>query len=394
MSLAEILETVATALPDYAEAIRPANGDPSLLLDALGPEDGSEVLTWLLVHEPDAAAELANGWVDEPDGIDALAGLNAEELPKAGRKVLRKVLHRLRSQGVTLLQDPRPEQKVARLPEIEDSVESAHVSALDPRGGRMVYLLESNPAGGVRLFEGVLDETRGVVDFQVYSAGRARIREFLKGMTTRSNFAVVEADPSAARALIRRAILAHPAERALPPALREWRSHFCGGDDPGLTPGASLEQGDQAISSDASALGEVEQAVRSGVLGPWPPDAKRFEEIAKLVEEQSGGQIIVSGAQEAQRLESALDLAAADLFDADYRNQTAFRFEESAYVAWKQGQEAHAGGCLAAARSFREAEVKDNPMARVLLDVMLEPFLKARREASPEAGPDSPLIGT
>ena len=60
MSLAEILETVATALPDYAEAIRPANGDPSLLLDALGPEDGSEVLTWLLVHEPDAAAELAN----------------------------------------------------------------------------------------------------------------------------------------------------------------------------------------------------------------------------------------------------------------------------------------------------------------------------------------------
>ena len=94
----------------------------------------------------------------------------------AARKALRKAVHKLRSRGIALPESPASEPVVARLPRIEDDFESAFVSALDPRGARLVYLAESNPSGGARMFEILLDEHRGIVDFQVYSAGRSRIR--------------------------------------------------------------------------------------------------------------------------------------------------------------------------------------------------------------------------
>ena len=43
MSLAEALERAATALPDDADAICPANGDPLVLLDRLDDESAVRV---------------------------------------------------------------------------------------------------------------------------------------------------------------------------------------------------------------------------------------------------------------------------------------------------------------------------------------------------------------
>ena len=54
------------------------------------------------------------------------------------------------------------------------------MSALDPRGFRVVYLAVDHPGGGVRLFEAVIDELRGVLDFEVYNTGRSRIRKLFK----------------------------------------------------------------------------------------------------------------------------------------------------------------------------------------------------------------------
>ena len=43
MSLAGALEQAASALPDAADAIRPANGDPVRLLELLDPETAARV---------------------------------------------------------------------------------------------------------------------------------------------------------------------------------------------------------------------------------------------------------------------------------------------------------------------------------------------------------------
>ncbi|MFP8874318.1 MAG: hypothetical protein VCB42_07270, partial [Myxococcota bacterium] len=324
----------------------------------------------------------------EPEGAEVLLRMDESALPKAGRKLLRRVLHRLRSQGVVIEEEQAAvEERVARLPELEDRVEVAHVSGLDPRGARMVYLVEGNPAGGARLFEAVLDESRGVVDFQVYSAGRSRVRTFLKTLTGGSQFEVAEAQPDAVRALIRRALERHPAERPLPKAMRDWRGHFFGTEDEALTPGQEVAQCLGATET-GDGVAKLEEAVRSGRLGPWPPPRQRLQELAGLVEEQARGQVIVSGAREGERLDEAMALATADLFDSEYAERTARRFEESAYVAWKKGREAEARGCLKACRAFREGDVRENGIARAMLEVALGPVLERLQEAAQERGAD------
>ena len=139
----------------------------------------------------------------------------------------------MRSQGIALPERP-VEGQVARLPQIEDDIEAAFVSALDPRGGRLVYLVEPNPSGGARLFEMLLDETRGVVDFQVYGAGRSRIRRFVREAVGRSRFPAVEATPAALRALVARIVEGHPPDRAMPQSFGQWRSKVA---VKGATPG-------------------------------------------------------------------------------------------------------------------------------------------------------------
>ena len=113
---------------------------------------------------------------------------------------------------------------VARLPEIADDFEMAFVSSLDPRGTRLAYLAEPNPSGGARLFEVLIDDLRGIVDFELYAAGRSKVREFVKRLRSRPGLFVVETSPAAARALIARADARQASDRPSPKGFVEWHS--------------------------------------------------------------------------------------------------------------------------------------------------------------------------
>jgi hypothetical protein len=213
LGLPEALERAASALPRDAAAIRPANGDPVQLAAALGPAAAQRVLVWLLANEPDAGEELALAWSEDPEGAGrCVVSLDPEGLPKPARKSLRRVLHRLRSQGVAVPEAPRA-TVVATLPPVDDALHEARVSPLDPRGARVVYLALDHPSGGVRLFETVIDDVHGVLEFEVYSSGRRRVRRFLRDFERAGSLRAAAAPPDAVRALIARAARAHPVAR-------------------------------------------------------------------------------------------------------------------------------------------------------------------------------------
>ena len=214
MSLSDALEAAASALPVDADTIRPANGDPVRLLSSLDPDAAVRVLGWLLTDRPGEGAELADAWASEPAGEKVLLALDEGSLPKAGRKALRWVRHRLRSRGVTGVEKV-PEPMVSSLPPIDDEISGGYVSPIDPSGTRIVYLLEANPSGGARLFEVVIDDRLGVVECQVYTSGRRKVREFLREATGRTHFAAAEAPPDSVRALIARAIAAQAPDLSL-----------------------------------------------------------------------------------------------------------------------------------------------------------------------------------
>ena len=140
LGLPEALEQAASALSAHADEIRPANGDPVALLGVLSASAAGEVLAWLLTHAPADGEELATAWADEGErGIEAVQSVAADSIPKAGRKVLRRAQHRLRSRGVAAV-DAGPVAVVATLPKVDDTIAAALISGFDPRGARAVYL--------------------------------------------------------------------------------------------------------------------------------------------------------------------------------------------------------------------------------------------------------------
>ncbi len=392
MSLPEALERAATALPEDADRIRPANGDPAQLLEHLDIQAAARVLSWLLTHEPDHGAQLALGFAETSAGAGPLGSVSEKELPKTGRKALRRALHTLRSRGIaTTARATVAEPVVARLPDLEESFSRGYVCPLDPKGAQLVYLVEPNPAGGARLFEIVLDDSRGITQFEVYTAGRSRMRGFLKDIARREHFAAVETDPAAVRARVALVLRNQPEDRPLPRGFSEWRGRFGDGAAQHPTPGGETrsEIGDEPTPE---RLGRVVEMIEKRELGPWPPAQDRIAAVGERLLEQAEGRVIVSSSARRERLEAALDTAVSEIYTSTFCEQTATRFRESAFLLWKAGRAEEAGACLAAARALVEGGAAQREVAGALLEVSLHPILESLRAADEEPDETSLLV--
>ena len=402
MSLADALERAASELAEHEDAVRDANGDPERLLETLGSPGATTVLAWLLDNEVEAGEELAIAWTESEAGAAPLQAIDASALSKPGRKVLRKALHRLRSRGVAVA-SAEAAPVVARVGAVEDSFDRALVSPLDPRGARMAYLVEAHPAGGARMYEAVLDETRGIVDFRVYSAGRSKVREFLKDVATRSQTAMLDVGSSELRALIARAAARQQPDRPAPRAFIEHRTQL-GLDADAATPGDRAADHFGDVPADTDLLEGLADRIRVGAVGPWPPDfellRKLGEDVRAHLDELGEGAVLSGDAQQASTRE-LLGRAAEDVFGGDDANGfgeiTAARLRETAFVLWRRDREDEARQCLAGAAAFAGgAPASDNAAAIAFLEVLVAPLVaqhdpedaaKGEDRAEPETGP-------
>ena len=221
------------------------------------------------------------------------------------------------------------------------------------------------------MFEILLDENRGVVDFQVYSAGRSRIRRFVREAIEQSRFPVVEATPNALRALVSRIAARHPSDRVLPAAFSEWRSKLAvSGETPGDEVAAAL-----SLDAGGDALARAVELAGEGSLGPWGSSptawAEDVESQIRLEAEKEPGAEDWSG-------------LAKEIFEGEQSQFSAERFRESAYVLWKRGREDDARACLAAAEAFG-TEKQGHPVALAMTQVLLSPIIEGIRTRSVSA---------
>jgi hypothetical protein len=384
IGLPEALERAASALPAAAETIRPANGDPGQLARGLTAGDATAVLAWLLEHEPAAGTELALAWAGDPDTANPVLGLVPESLPKPARKVLRRVLHHLRSRGVAVPEEA-PAATVATLAPLDEGIDEARVTALDPHGVRIAYLATDRAGGGVRLFELALDDARGVLEFEMFEAGRSRARRFLRDAGLREKWSAVPAPSASVRALIARAAAHQASDRSAPRYFTEWRTRLCEVPPGTQTPGALARE---ALGAGAAIESEVVCGwVREGVVGPWPPPIERVQPLIERLDELSKGVVIVSGAARREQVDRAVDDALDEIYSADERGRVADRFEETAYVWWQSGREGEARQAVAAAADFRERAPRENRVARAMIERLLSPALTRARAESEVPAP-------
>jgi len=332
------------------------------------------VLGWLLTNEPSDGGDLAAEWVEDERGLAPILAQNEEGLPKAGRKVVRRLRHQLRSRGVELPEGEATEV-VATLPQVEQPLDEALLSPIDPRGTRAAFLVTSHPSGGARLFELLLDELRGVLDVRVYNTGRSQVRRFIKSFRQRDEFPAVDVSPDAVRALVQRVAESQPEGRPLPNSFREWRAQLASAPEEAATPGELAREALGDVEPEPSVLRRAAEEVSAGRIGPWPPAPEVLQPLGERLTEAAKGQIIVSGSRRREQLDEVLLDALEEIFADSFGAATASRFDETAYWMWKRDREEDARVCLAAGRAFREMSARDNPVARAMVEAILGPLL-------------------
>jgi hypothetical protein len=377
MSLPESLERAASELGALADQIRPANGDPHRLLEELGPEEAGRLLAWMLNEAVDDAPPLLDAWGEADAGVAILVAQDEAELAKPGRKLLRKALHRLRSQGIAPAAVPTraPEPRRAVLA-AEERFQAAHVSTPDYRGARMAYLVEGHPSRGARLFEVRFDERRGILDFKVYNAPRSKVRGFLKSLTAGSEQRLFEVDRDAARALVWRASQAQPTDRPLPTAFVEWRSRLFPDElEKEATPGDRVRETLEPVAGEASTEA-VAGRIEAGVFGPWPPSP------SWVTEQMERGRACVEGREGTARgeaIEGWIDEVSAAIGELLDRAWLVRQLEELAWVRWQAGDENEAQALLGVAAALPDDETVARAIDRARVVSLFEPFLAELR---------------
>lgn len=388
MSLPESLERAATQLPNLADQIRPANGDPDQLLGSLDPSEAKQLLVWVLAHEFDSAQELVDTWGEWEKGADVLltvsdAALADEGVSKPGRKVIRKAHHRLRSRGIEVKAETASPSPPRRAASVEDPFEAAHLSAPDFRGAQIGYLADRHPAGGARLFEIRFDDARGIVDFRVYNAGRSKVRGFLRSLSAAEAQRLFDVPRVALCALIRRASLAQPADRPLPGGFMEWRGRiFNESLEEEPTPGglvrAEVEKSGALPEVDASVEALI-AAIMDGAAGPWPPASSWVSERMDEGRERVVG--LEGGALEAGVDEWITEVAGA-LGAGEDSGLLARRLEELAWVRRQTDGIGDAATLIVAADAIVADEALRLRLAKARVESLFAPFLGELRTAA------------
>jgi hypothetical protein len=398
MSLPDALERAAEALADQADLIRPANGDPSQLLATLDADGGQRVLIWLLANEPAAGEELLTAWCDDDRGVERVQSIDVGQLPKPGKKLLRTALHRLRTSGVAVAAGQSAERVVSKLSEVADEIAGAYMTAVDPRGSVLLFIVEANPSGGARLFQILLDERRGIAEFEVYSTGRSKTRSFIRKLTDSTQMGgagtgsagAEKIDGEIARGMIRRIAEIHPADRPFPRAFSEWRRKLeIGAADETLGESVRRALGDSGSADSSGADERVAERVRSASIGPWPPDASRLTDVSSQLGTAVDDVLTKQGQARSDALEEALSRATSATFEGDFADHTASRFETNAYQAWRGGRDDEARDYLAVADRFRAGDLGEDRVARALTEVFVATILKRATESSSASEEDA-----
>lgn len=382
MSLPESLESAASELAALADKIRPANGDPHRLLEELDAAEATRLLGWMLDQEPDDGAELIEAWGEVDDGVRAILAVDDGGIGKAGRKLLRKARHRLRSAGVEVAVPEAAPVPRKRGGQSLDRWQSAHLSQPDFRGTRMGYLVDSHPSGGARLFEIRFDEGRGLLDFKIYNAGRSKVRGFLKSLTESAGRRLFEVERDALRALVWRAARAQPVDRPLPTGYVEWRARlFDSALEKEATPGeqirTSLGEGDRAAG-----LAALCADVKAGVLGPWPPTTAWVGDWMDKGREAVDG---LEGDARGSAIDAWIDEVAAALVEETDGALLARNLDELAWIRAQEGNEEGAKALLAVAGAIQEDAAASLALTRARVESLFEPFLASLRVVEEDA---------
>ena len=297
--------------------------------------------------------------LEDPRAVKILREyLNGTTDKETGR-VLRRALYRLKARGLPVEEGDagtKPAGQGIFRPVVTPS--QGFMSVVDGSGSRVVWLAKPLQGGGRLLFQAVVSDDEGLMDFNAYELNLSSFRSYIREITGRAlEFPVTEIPPGYASFLIDEAYRLRQSRNEEIP--QEYPIHQRQISDGAEENRPSLKEALDEARMDPG--GEVSAEEMKTLLGQptfsnWVLSEEEASPYVEEVKALLDSQLIVSHEARREQLTAACRKATAALFPAERVERCAKRLEDTAYVLLKSEHRDLARSVAGVAKSLRELD--------------------------------------
>lgn len=369
-----------------------------LLHDLKTHEEGAEPLETSLQKlqsqfgisaERDMAIVNAMGSIPTERTAKLLQSLLESVSDKRIVKGIKRSLYRIEQRGIPTGPVEKARRESSILRPLAEEQAKGFISAVDSEGGQIVFLTVPRKPMGLYLLQGILNDTRGMIEFNRVETTKKGFREFYESLRGPGQFPVVEIDPGYCRYRLEEAaqLTEHRGESI--PASYLASKRDLQRLERTETPPALLFLDEKEILADPRLLRNSANLFQIEPFSSWFLPREEVQKYADLIEEAEASRLVLNPAQKEARLQEAYRKALIDLFPEERRLLYRRRLEEMAYVLFKQGEKDSARAALAASIDLRSviASLEPNPfllnlVIRSIYAIVAQDMEKKKEEPS------------
>jgi hypothetical protein len=306
-------------------------------------------------------------------------------------KGIKRSLYRIEQRGISTEPVGKASQPPPILHPLPQEQAKGFISAVDPGGGQIVFLTVSRKPKGLYLLQGIVSDTRGLIEFNRVETTKKGFREFHQSLREPGQLPIVEIDPGYCRFRLEEAAqLTEQRGESIPaPYLTSKRDLQT--LERTETPPVLLLLDEKEIQADPRLLKNSANLFQIEPFSSWFLPREEVQKYAALVEEAGDSRLVLNPAQKEARLQEAYRKALVDLFPEERRLLYRKRLEEMAYVLLKEGKEDNPRAALAASIDLRSVitSLEPNPF---LLNLVTRSIYAIVAQDMEKKKAESPLI--
>jgi hypothetical protein len=377
-------------MEDVQKAIEQIKTD---IMNGKSDEEIFQSLQTLLGKDPETDKKIAELLASIPDAkiaklLQRMLGLFKE---KKIQKTIKRSLYRLKSRGIPIEEVTLDEGRPILYP-LKTEPPKGHASAIDFLGNRLLLLVIPRVGRGLTVMQGVVSDTKGLVDFSGEEMTRKEFIGFFEKVQENTPFPFVEMEPSYVAFLYAQAYRLTLERRMTPPQdylllkseidaiKREYGKALV----------YSYLQADKIVGNDWLSK-RAEGLLKNGLFLGWRIEKDQIQPYADAVWEAEESKIVLNQAQKEARFQEIYLKALSELFSDEKRVLYRQRLEEMAYVLFKLGRNEEAEISLAAAMDLEKPlnPIQPNPF---LFQLVIQSIFALLAEAHEKEAKEPSLI--
>ena len=273
---------------------------------------------------------------------------------KKVQKTIRRSLYRLKQRGI-VIEEIHPSKEKSILRPLQAEPPKGFGSGIDSIGQRLLVLVLPHIGREWSVIEGVVSDTKGLVDFLKEEMTRKGFRTFFEEIQKRSPFPLVEMEPSYVGFLFSKAhSLALqqgkpsfqndlPFKKEIDEIKKEYKQPLI----------YTYLQADEIVKEDRI-LGRAGSLLKADVFYGWRIEADQIQPYVEAVKEAEESKIILTQIQKEARFQEIYQKVLSELFSGERKALYQRRLEEMAYFLFKLGREREAKISLSAAMDLQK----------------------------------------